>query len=154
MQRLVDGKTQLPPDAGGKLLRPALCLLSAGVAGADDLSAFGPMAAAMEVFHLAALAHDDVLDGAELRRGQSSLNARWNDHAAVLGGDYLVARGMALLSSYGSCDAVANAIECIRRMAEGELSDFGRGPSHFTREGCIELARAKTASHCPPPLLA
>ncbi|MCP4642255.1 MAG: polyprenyl synthetase family protein [bacterium] len=135
-----------PPPVGGKLLRPALCLLSAGALGAPDLGRFVKLAASMEVFHVAALAHDDVIDGASLRRGMESLNAMWTDHAAVLGGDYLVARGIALMAEYGSCDMIRDGVQCIRQMAEGELTDFGRGPGHFTEDGCIELARAKTAS--------
>lgn len=147
MLRLGNGNLERSPlPVGGKLLRPALCLLSAGAIGAKNLNSFVPMAIAMEMFHLAALTHDDVVDGAELRRGVTSLNAMWNDHAAVLGGDYLVARGMRLLASYNSCDAIANAIDGMRAMAEWELMDFALGPSHFTYEDCIELARAKTAS--------
>ena len=134
------------PGVGGKLLRPAMCLLSAGAAGAGHLERYVPMATAMEMFHLAALAHDDVIDGADLRRGATSLNARWNNHAAVLGGDYLVARGITILAEYGSCAAITNAIECIRLMAEGELADFGRGESPRGEEECIALARAKTAT--------
>ncbi|MBN2308498.1 MAG: polyprenyl synthetase family protein [Candidatus Hydrogenedentes bacterium] len=143
---LVDGAASPRPRNGGKLLRPALCLLSAGAAGTSELSRFVPLAAAMELFHIAALAHDDVIDGSQLRRGAPSLNAMWNEHAAVLAGDYLVARGMALMASYNSCRAIVDGARCIQHMAEGELVDFGAGPGHFTRDGCIELARAKTAS--------
>jgi geranylgeranyl pyrophosphate synthase len=134
------------PPVGGKLLRPALCLLSAGCAGAVDLARFSRMAASMELLHLAALAHDDVVDASSLRRGKLSLNAMWNNHAAVLGGDYLVARGVALLAEYDQCLVVSNAIDCIRVMAEGELRDFGLGVSVFTEQACLALARAKTAS--------
>jgi octaprenyl-diphosphate synthase len=143
---LVQGPVPAPPKAGGKLLRPALCLLSAGAAGADDVARFAGMATSMEMLHLAALAHDDVIDSANLRRGSASLNAMWSDHAAVLGGDYLVARGVSLLASYSDTKAVSNAIDCIRIMAEGELVDFGQGPKSFTLDSCLRLARAKTAS--------
>ncbi len=144
--RLGNGKVDhSPPKAGGKLLRPALCLLSAGAIGAGDLSRFIPMAASMEIFHLAALAHDDVIDGADLRRGETTLKALWNDRAAVLGGDYLVARGMALLTSYNSCQAVTGVVECMGSMAEAELADFALGPWHFSFETCLSLAQRKTA---------
>lgn len=146
MLQFVNGPDSVCPKSGGKLLRPALCLLSAGAAGSADVPFFVPMAASMELFHLAALAHDDVLDGAHIRRGVTSLNAMWNDHAAILGGDYLVARGISALASYGECGAVANAVDCIRLMAEGELKDFGAGSAFYSEEGCIELACAKTAS--------
>lgn len=142
----VDQGSATSPEPGGKLLRPALCLLSAGALSTQDLRRFVPMAASMELFHLAALAHDDVVDRSDMRRGSISLNAMWSDHAAVLGGDYLVARGMAMLAGYGSCPVLENAIECIRTMAEGELVDFGQGQDAISYDGCLELARAKTAS--------
>ena len=100
--RLVYGPSATPPKLGGKLMRPALCLLSAGASGAEDLKRYTEMAAAMELLHLAALAHDDVVDSANLRRGETSLNARWTNHIAVLGGDYLVARALSILTVYDS----------------------------------------------------
>lgn len=146
MLGFVNGPDEVPAHAGGKLLRPALCLMSAGAAGQDDLETCVPMAAAMEMFHLAALAHDDVIDGSTVRRGMSSLNAMWTNHTAVLGGDYLVARGVAMLASYENTGVVTNAVDCIRIMAEGELLDFAAGPDLFSEEGCLRLAQAKTAS--------
>ncbi len=146
MLGLVDGIPTECPASGGKLLRPALCLLSAGAVGADDPQRFVPMATAMELFHIAALAHDDVVDGAELRRGAGSLNALWDNHAAVLGGDYLVAQGVQLLTQYRSMKAIDDAADCIRHMARGELAVFGHDPAAFTQDACLELARAKTAS--------
>lgn len=137
--------TERPP-AGGKLLRPALCLLSAGAIGERDLERYVSLAAAYEVLHLASLAHDDVIDKAVLRRGGSALNVLWDNHAAVLGGDYLVARAIDLLASYGSCSVITRAIACIRRMAEGELIHFGRETEPYSKEDCLNLAESKTAS--------
>ena len=144
--RLMNGESEANARIGGKLLRPALCLLSAGASGAPDLSRFVPMATAMETFHLGALAHDDVIDGAFMRRGVSSINARWNDHVAVLGGDYLIARGLRFLASYSCPPAVANVVDCLCRMAEGELSDLANGKTRSTLDQCVQLAQAKTAS--------
>ena len=70
---LVRGPSDTPAQAGGKLLRPALCLLSAGASGAQTLGAFVPLATACELLHIAALAHDDVVDHADRRRGTASL---------------------------------------------------------------------------------
>ncbi len=153
--RLVYGPSAPPPKLGGKLLRPALCLLSAGACGADRLQRFVPMAAAMELLHLAALAHDDVVDRADLRRGETSLNARWTNHIAVLGGDYLVARSLSVLTHYDRCNVVESALESIHQMAEGELLNFGK--EHLDEEDCIRLAEKKTASlfavSCATPTL-
>ncbi|MBI5093119.1 MAG: polyprenyl synthetase family protein [Candidatus Hydrogenedentes bacterium] len=144
--RLVHGTALPQPNVGGKMLRPALCLLSSGAAGATDLGKFVDLATAMELLHLAALAHDDVIDGASLRHGTTSLNARWDNHTAVLGGDYLVARAVAIMTSYRSCAVIGNAIDSVRQMAEGELRNFGRGTTHATYDGCLRLAEQKTAS--------
>ncbi len=144
--RLVHGPDLPPPDMVGKMLRPALCLLSAGALGADDLGRFVGLASAFEMLHLAALTHDDVIDSADLRRGVTSLNVLWDDHSAVLGGDYLVARATALLTPYDSCALIANVVESVQQMAEGELRSLGRNADAFTQEDCVHLAKQKTAS--------
>jgi octaprenyl-diphosphate synthase len=74
-----------------------------------------------------------------------SWNAQWDNHTAVLGGDYLVARAIALLGeSYDECSVIVNAIDSVRMMAEGEMTNFGHGAA--SREACISLAKKKTAS--------
>lgn len=144
--RLVGIDESAAPKAGGKMLRPALCLLSAGAIGAEDLRPYVRLAAAFEALHLASLAHDDVIDRALLRRGKPSLSGLWDNHAAVLGGDYLVARAVEILAEYDSCTVIANAISSVRRMAEGELYFFLRRDEPYRQEDCIMLARQKTAS--------
>lgn len=134
------------PKAGGKMLRPALCLMSAGALGAQDLGKYVRLATAFEALHIASLAHDDVIDRALLRRGKPSLSGLWDNHAAVLGGDYLVARAVEILAEYDHCPIIANAISSVRRMAEGELYFFNRRDEPYRQEDCIMLARQKTAS--------
>jgi geranylgeranyl pyrophosphate synthase len=93
--------------AKGKLLRPALVLLSAGLArprgealqGDRPEPALVRLATAVELLHSASLVHDDIIDGEPLRRGQATLNRRFGDHTAVLVGDLLYARCFALLNS-------------------------------------------------------
>lgn len=144
--QLVYGPSATPPRLGGKMMRPALSFLSAAAAGADDLDRFVDMGTAMELLHLAALAHDDVLDRADTRRGQTSLNALWDNHTAVLGGDYMVARALTILTAYDSCPVIASALESIHQMAEGEMINFGREKGGLDEEDCLRLARKKTAS--------
>lgn len=155
--RLVYGPSAQPPKLGGKMMRPALTLLSAGAIGAPDVSRYVPMATAMEMLHLAALAHDDVVDKAVTRRGHSSLNALWDNHTAVLGGDYLVARALSVLTVYDSCPVIESALESIHEMAEGELINFGRSRVELTEEDSLRLAQKKTASlfavSCKTPTL-
>jgi octaprenyl-diphosphate synthase len=146
MMGLVYRDAAPPSPIGGKMMRPALSLLSAGASGAGDLDRFVPLATAMELFHLAALAHDDVIDGADMRHGARSLNMMWDNHTAVLGGDYLVARAIDILGQYDSCEVILNALNSVREMSEGELTHFGLGENSATDQACISLARQKTAS--------
>jgi octaprenyl-diphosphate synthase len=156
---LVYGPGATPPRLGGKMLRPALTYLAAGACGARDLGAFTQMAAAMELLHLASLAHDDVVDRADTRRGQTSLHRLWDNHTAVLGGDYLVARALDILTHYESTAVIRSALHSIHQMAEGELINFGRKQKELDEEDCIRLAEKKTASlfavacSCPAVLL-
>jgi len=156
--QLVYGKDAMPPRLGGKMMRPALCFFSASACGADDLGHFNEMASAMELLHLAALAHDDVVDSADMRRGETSLNRLWDNHTAVLGGDYLVAKALRILTVYDSCSVISSALDSIHQMAEGELMNFGVGKENMGEEDCIRLSEKKTASLfavscCTPSLL-
>jgi len=143
---LVGADQGLKPRAGGKLLRPALCLMAAGAIGAKELKPYAKLAASFEALHIASLTHDDVIDRALLRRGNASLSGLWDNHAAVLGGDYLVARAVEMLADYDSCTVIAKAIRSVRRMAEGELFFFNRDVEAVTPDDCIMLAQQKTAS--------
>ena len=133
-------------QAEGKLLRPALCLLAAGALSKQNLTSLAKLAAAYELMHLASLAHDDVVDHASLRRGQESLNMQWDNHAAILGGDYLVACALELLMEYESNALVLNALQTMRFMAEGELRYYGHDSEKAEEADCIALANSKTAS--------
>ena len=81
---------------GGKRLRPALVLLSAGVCGhsGEDVRL---MAAIVEFIHTATLLHDDVVDESDLRRGHETANAVWGNEASVLVGDFLYSRSFELM---------------------------------------------------------
>jgi len=156
--QLVYGTTATPPRLGGKLMRPALCFMSAGAIGAQDPDEMVDMATAMELLHLAALAHDDVVDHADLRRGELSLNRLWDNHTAVLGGDYLVARALDILTNYDSSAVIKSALHSIHQMAQGELINFGRKQALLNEADCIRLAEKKTASLfavtcCTPAIL-
>jgi all-trans-nonaprenyl-diphosphate synthase len=88
-------------QAGGKRIRPALCLLSAK-ATAEPIGKVGRLqiilAVLTELIHTASLVHDDVIDAASLRRGQETVNRKWSDKLAVLIGDLLFAQASVCLS--------------------------------------------------------
>jgi geranylgeranyl pyrophosphate synthase len=107
-------------DAGGKRLRPLLVILAAGsqAQGRPELIAG---AAAVELIHSATLVHDDVLDGAALRRGVPTVWARGGRAMAVATGDLLFSRAFAELTAAGSLEAVQVLSRATSALAEGEL---------------------------------
>ena len=141
---LVNMEHTLAPKAKGKLIRPAICLLSAGAIGEKRLDKYISMATAFEILHLASLTHDDVVDDANLRRGGITLNYLWSNHAAVLGGDYLVARALEIFRGYKNLDLLKIILKSIREMAEGELKFFNKKIEEYSAEDCLELSLRKT----------
>ena len=102
--------------AGGKRLRPALAFLSSRD-GADPPVAAG---VAVELVHMATLVHDDLIDGATMRRGHA---AAWREHgetAAMAAGDYLFARAFAVLAAQGDPTSVSTLAETTLALARGE----------------------------------
>ncbi|AFV11749.1 heptaprenyl diphosphate synthase component 2 [Thermacetogenium phaeum DSM 12270] len=109
--------------AGGKRLRPAFVLLS-GKFFNYDLERVGQLAVAIELIHMATLVHDDVIDGASLRRGLPTVRAEWGDPLALYTGDYLFARALAIISRYGN-EQISRLLAAIGlRMCEGEIEQI------------------------------
>lgn len=89
-------------DAGGKRFRPMLVLLSGLLGGGpSDDDALADAGVVVELVHLATLYHDDVIDGAETRRGASAAHVRWSNTTAILTGDHLLARASELSAELG-----------------------------------------------------
>jgi len=107
-------------EGGGKRLRPALLLLAAGACGYDGPSAI-PLGAVVEMIHSATLIHDDVIDGANTRRGRPSANARWGNHMSVLAGDWLYMQSFKIALEERNFDVLDILIELTQNMVEGEL---------------------------------
>jgi geranylgeranyl pyrophosphate synthase len=106
--------------AGGKRLRPLLVLVAAGTTPADE-DGLVRAAAAVELVHAASLVHDDVLDGAALRRGRPTVVAAAGRRMAVATGDLLFSRAFAELAATGRADAVRLLSDAASALAEGEL---------------------------------
>ncbi len=111
--------------AGGKRVRPILVLLTARLCGYRGPRAI-QVAAAAECLHTATLTHDDVVDGADLRRGRPSVNAQFGTRLAILVGDFLLAQSSSLLVADGNADILAIYADSIRQMAEGEVLQLMR----------------------------
>jgi octaprenyl-diphosphate synthase len=84
------------------------------------------LAAVVEFIHTATLLHDDVVDLADLRRGQKAARAIWGNRRAVLVGDFFYARASAMIVEDGDLDVLWIFSDTIRRMAEGELLQLER----------------------------
>ena len=102
--------------AGGKRLRPLLVFL-ASPPGAEPPLAAG---VAVELMHMATLVHDDLIDGAELRRGRAAAWSAFGPSSACAGGDYLFARAFAELAGAGELDAVRVLADTALCLGRGE----------------------------------
>ncbi len=132
-------------EGGGKRLRPALLLLAAGAAGYRGPGAIR-MGAVVEMIHSATLVHDDVIDGAQTRRGRPSTNARWGNHMSVLGGDWLYMQSFELALRERNFAVLDILIGLTQNMVEGELLQLTRlGRMDLTEADATELAYRKTA---------
>lgn len=116
VQQLVDYQM----SSRGKMLRPLTVLLSARLAGEDNVDTIRS-AAAIELMHNGTLLHDDVVDQSLIRHNRSTVNAKWNDKSSVLLGDYLLSQGMRLMTSVRNIDMLDSLMRCGEQLSEGEL---------------------------------
>jgi octaprenyl-diphosphate synthase len=129
----------------GKHLRPALVALTANSLGqASD--AHVTVAVIIEMVHLATLVHDDVMDEAQIRRGQLTLAANWGNEIAVLFGDCLFARALTLAASFPTPDVCRAVAMATNTVCSGEiLQTQHRNDFQFTRENYFKVLEMKTA---------
>ena len=105
---------------GGKRIRPLLAVLAARLCGRDDPEIY-QLARAFEYLHAATLMHDDVIDNADTRRGRPSVHVRFGAVAAILAGDYLHARSMAIVGALAGSEALNVFSDATGRMVDGEF---------------------------------
>ncbi len=130
-------------NAGGKRMRPLLVLMAAGD-GAGDRAV--RVATAVEMVHMATLVHDDVLDGAPVRRGRPTVVARSGRARAVGVGDLLFSRAFAELAADGGEAAVAELSSASVALALGELAQrHDAFDTTITEERYLERCSLKTA---------
>lgn len=131
--------------AGGKRIRPTLGLLVGNMLGApeDKLITLG---ASVELLHTATLVHDDLIDGALLRRGMPTLNARWSPAATVLTGDFLFARAAKLAADTDYLPLMKLFAETLATIVNGELTQMFSARGVIDRDNYYNRIYAKTAS--------
>ncbi len=122
-------------SAGGKRYRPLLAQVAAELgpnSGAEPVEA----GVSVELVHLGSLYHDDVIDEADSRRGQTSVNANWDNTIAILAGDFLLARASEIAAPLGE-EAVALIARTYATLCEGQVSelvwanDLSHGPAGY-----------------------
>jgi heptaprenyl diphosphate synthase len=101
---------------------------------------------AIELSHLSSLYHDDVMDEAEVRRGQRSANARYDNKVAVLTGDYLFARASEVTAGLGT-EPTRVLARAIARLVQGEIREMrGPGPGEDPVEHYLAVLADKTGA--------
>jgi octaprenyl-diphosphate synthase len=151
-ERRIQSRVALIPEmgkyiqkSGGKRVRPAVLLMAARLAGyTGDKAVLN--ASVVEFIHTATLVHDDIIDGADVRRGRLAVHSRWGNDITVLLGDYLYIKSMAMALTQDSLEIVRLLCDVTLRMIEGELYQLTKtGDVDITEEEHFEIIRRKTA---------
>jgi len=135
-----------PLKVAGKRLRPALTLLT-GRSFVYDIERLVHMATSVELFHIATLVHDDIVDKAQLRRGVPTVNQLHGHNIAVLLGDYVFARAAEMVCSTGNLQVVTLFAQTLGIISKGELQqNFSSSESRCQKQHYFEWIGNKTAS--------
>lgn len=145
----VDSDGNPTSSRGGKLVRPALCMLSARAARGSARDGV-PAAVAVELVHNFSLLHDDIMDGDATRRGRETAWTVFGVPPAILGGDAMMtAATSALLEAEapGARQATASLMDATQRMINGQCSDLAfERRKDVTLEECLRMAGGKTGA--------
>lgn len=117
--------------AGGKRIRPALTIISAQY-GNYDSDKVVSMAAALELFHMATLIHDDIIDNAKSRRGIETAQSKYGKDVAVYTGDYLFSKAFLLAAKVNNGEKIIHLSKFIKAICEGEIEQYASKYDHST----------------------
>jgi len=133
-------------DGGGKRLRPLILILSAEMAGYKG-DARLTLASIIESIHTASLLHDDVVDGADIRRGKAPAHSIWGNQVVILVGDYLYSNALRHAVMQKSQRIMETLSEATTRMTEGEILQLTKtGDPDIKEEEYLDIISAKTAA--------
>jgi octaprenyl-diphosphate synthase len=142
---LIDQVGDYIVGSGGKRLRPALVLLSAGASGYQGKDHI-ELAAVIEFIHTATLLHDDVVDASMLRRGRETANQRWGNEASVLVGDFLYSRAFQMMVNVRSMRVMEILSDATNTIAQGEVQQLiNRRDPETSEARYLEVIHNKTA---------
>lgn len=130
----------------GKQLRPVLVILSGHLfGGATDKVIYA--GAAIEMLHNASLIHDDVIDESKERRGRPTINRIWDNHIAVLVGDFFVSGALYCAEMTGDFKIISIMAKLGRELSLGEIEQIDNARNHnIDEKSYLEIIRHKTAS--------
>jgi octaprenyl-diphosphate synthase len=132
-------------NSGGKRLRPALVLLSAGVFGKIETH-HHTLSAVIEFIHTATLLHDDVVDDSAMRRGRATANTLFGNAASVLVGDFVYSRAFQMMVSVNNIRVMEILAEATNIIAEGEvLQLLNINDADISDEDYLRVIHYKTA---------
>lgn len=130
----------------GKRIRPTFLFLTAHCANMVDPRMI-PTAMAIELIHTATLLHDDVIDEADKRRGQQTVNAAWSNMISILMGDYLYTKAFRLLVSTKSHELIERVSRATEEVSFGELRQIEESGNFNISEGeYLKIIAAKTGA--------
>ena len=132
-------------SSGGKRIRPIVGLLVGEMLGGPRQKLI-TLATAVEMLHTATLVHDDLIDGALLRRGMPTLNARWSPAATILTGDFMFARAAKLAAETDTLPLMKLFAETLAVIVNGELTQLFASRGVISRENYNRRIYSKTAS--------
>ncbi|MGA3333515.1 MAG: polyprenyl synthetase family protein [Terracidiphilus sp.] len=131
-------------EGGGKRIRPTLLLLSAHQLGYAGQGAIR-LGAVVEMLHTATLVHDDIIDGADVRRGRPSANTNWGNEKCVLAGDWLYMQAFKVALEERNLRVLDLLISLTQQMVEGELFQIQKLGKMVSEAEYYDLIFRKTA---------
>ena len=131
-------------EGGGKRIRPSLLLLAAHLLDYSGPSAIR-LGAVVEMVHTATLVHDDIIDGAQTRRGRPSPNTTWGNEKCVLAGDWLYMQAFRVALEEQDLRVLELLIGLTQQMVEGELLQIQRLGKAVSEAEYYDLIFRKTA---------
>src|SRR5207249_5511155 len=142
----IEGYVTYSIGGRGKRLRPLLALLAGGATG-EIASGHVDLAVIVELIHVATLVHDDIMDEAERRRAQPTVNARWGNSLSVLLGDCLFAHAMDLAARFENADVSRAIAQAAREICSGEMIQTQRRfDLQLQVEDYLRIVEKKTGS--------
>ncbi len=133
-------------NTSGKRIRPALTFLSAGATGGITED-HHKIAITLELIHVATLVHDDIIDGAEIRRQAPTANAKWGNALSVLLGDCLFAHALELSTQFDDQSIGRKVARAANEVCTGEIIQTQRRfDFQLSRADYFEIIRKKTAA--------